>query len=211
MLSRADLDRPGYPAPFLLAAAALQGHRTLTAWELWTVLRWYAHNRGYDGNSRWARGEEEAEDTEKVGNANAQMQKHGTSTMGETVCACLGLDPSRSSDRISSALPYKTLNAAYPRKVVTSEVGRLLSLHLDRITGLDSLTVRLLLKEADLSDEERRQLHSADIRLPKRYFGGLLFGQLVPRFDNRIIARCPVTWAKTYDEARQEDKADGEA
>jgi hypothetical protein len=211
VLSREDLDRPGHPAPFLLAAAALRVHRTLTAWELWTVLRWYAHNRGYDGNSRWARGEEEAEDTEKVGNANAQMQKNGTVTMCETVCACLGLDPAHSDERISSALPYKTLNAAYPRKVVTAEVGRLLSLHLDRIAGLDSLTVRLLLKEAELTEEERQQLQSADIRLPKRYFGGLLFGQLVPRFDNRIIARCPVTWAKTYDDARQEGKTDGEA
>jgi len=22
--------------------------------ELWDVLRWYAHNRGYDGNLRWS-------------------------------------------------------------------------------------------------------------------------------------------------------------
>ena len=64
VLTREDLDRPGHPAPFLLSAAALQGHRTLSAWELWTVLRWYAHNRGYDGNTRWSRGEEEPEDTE---------------------------------------------------------------------------------------------------------------------------------------------------
>lgn len=211
VLSRGDLDLPGHPAPFLLAAVALQEHRRLTAWELWTVLRWYAHNRGYDGNSRWARGEEEAEDTEKVSNANTLMQKHGTSTMCETVCRCLNLDPARSSERISSTLPYKTLNAAYSRKVVTEEIGHLLSKHLGQIAGLDAQTVRMLLKETELSVEERQQLEGADIRVPKRYFGGLLFGQLVPRFDNRIISRCPVTWTKTYDEALKEGKTDAEA
>ena len=49
------------------------------------------------------------------------------------------------------------------------------------------------------------------IKLPKRFQGGLLFGQLVPRFDNRIIARCPVTWANTYDEAFAAGKTDEEA
>ena len=35
------------------------------------VLRWYAHNRGYDGNRRWSATEVEAqkEDTEKEANA----------------------------------------------------------------------------------------------------------------------------------------------
>jgi CRISPR/Cas system Type II protein with McrA/HNH and RuvC-like nuclease domain len=40
VLTREDLDRPGHPAPFLLAAAALQEHKSLNGWELWTVLRW---------------------------------------------------------------------------------------------------------------------------------------------------------------------------
>jgi CRISPR/Cas system Type II protein with McrA/HNH and RuvC-like nuclease domain len=40
VMTREELDRPGHPAPFLLAAAALQGHCKLNAWELWTVLRW---------------------------------------------------------------------------------------------------------------------------------------------------------------------------
>ncbi len=211
VLSREDLDRPGHPAPFLLAAAALQGHRVLTAWELWTVLRWYAHNRGYDGNSRWARGEENDEDTEKERNATELMIGHGTGTMCETVCACLGLEPSDHAVRISSDLPYKTLNAAYPRKIVTAEVGRLLSLHLDKIPGLDPATVRLLMSADELGKDSRASLATANIKLPKRYVGGLLFGQLLPRFDNRIIARCPITWAKTYDEARQAGKDDKEA
>lgn len=36
---------------------------------------------------------------------------------------------------------------------------------------------------------------------PARYSGGLLFGQLVPRFDNRIIARCPLAFERIYQEA----------
>ena len=37
------------------------------------------------------------------------------------------------------------------------------------------------------------------IKLARRYRGSLLFGQLIPRFDNRIISRCPVTWAQVYE------------
>lgn len=211
VLGRADLDKPGHPAPFLLAAAALQGHRTLDAWELWTVLRWYAHNRGYDGNTRWSNDEEDAGDTEKVLAANTLMAKHGTKTMCETVCKCLELDPAKSHLRISSTLPYKTLNAAYPRKTVEAEVRELLNKHLGQIPGLDGEAVRLILKGSELAQSERDHLEAAGIKLPKRYMGGLLFGQLVPRFDNRIIARCPITWARTYDEAISAGNPDAEA
>lgn len=211
VLTREDLDRPGHPAPFLLAAAALQGHKILNAWELWTVLRWYAHNRGYDGNSLWSREEANDDDTEKETNAKALMTKHGTETMAETVCASLGLKPADHGTRISSALPYKTLNAAYPRETVYQEVGKILCKHTGVVSKLDTETVRFLLKNAALTDEERQKLTTAGIKLPRRYHGGLLFGQLVPRFDNRIISRCPITWAKTYDEAIAEGTADAEA
>ena len=211
ILDRASLDRPGHAAPFLLAAAALQGHRTLDAWELWNVLRWYAHNRGYDGNSRWAKGEEAKEDTEKVQAAHALMLQHGTHSMCETVTACMGLKPAEHAKTISSFLPYKTLNAAYPRTTVTEEVRKLLNLHLGKIPKLDAEAVRYILKEAELTAGERAKLVEANIRLPKRYFGGLLFGQLIPRFDNRIISRCPITWAKTYDEAIGVGETDAKA
>lgn len=214
VLSREDLDRPGHPAPFLLAAATLQKHKTLSAWELWTVLRWYAHNRGYDGNSLWSRDEANDDDTEKETNAKSIMAKYGTKTMAETVCACLGLKPAEHATRISSALPYKTLNAAYPRDTVFAEVSTLLSKHIGQIPGLDGETVRFLIKAAGpeiLTKEEKETLAAAKITLPRRYHGGLLFGQLVPRFDNRIISRCPITWAKSYDEAIGEGKTDPEA
>lgn len=211
VLSRQDLDKPGHPAPFLLAAAALQGHRTLNAWELWTVLRWYAHNRGYDGNSRWSREEVSDDDTEKEATAKELMRQHGTKSMAETVCACLGLDPAKSNKNISSHLPYKTLNAAYPRTTVQKEVLTLLQVHLGKISGLNEKTLDLLFTPEPLHHEDRDLLRIADIKLPKRYYGGLLFGQLIPRFDNRIISRCPITWAKTYDEAIAEGKPEEQA
>jgi CRISPR-associated endonuclease Csn1 len=211
VLTRHDLDKPGHPAPFLLAAAALQGHRTLNAWELWTVLRWYAHNRGYDGNSRWSREEATDDDTAKEAAAKALMAEYNTGSMAETICACLNLDPAKSKKTISSHLPYKTLNAAYPRAIVQNEVLALLQKHLGEIPGLDDKTLDLLFTPESLREEDRILLKAADIKLPKRYHGGLLFGQLVPRFDNRIISRCPITWAKTYDEAIAGEKPEAQA
>lgn len=200
-LSRKDLDRPGHPAPFLLAAAALNGVRALTALELWHVLRWYAHNRGYDGNSRWSRQDvDSSEDAEKVKNAREQLNNLGTETMAETICKLLNLDAQNPDKRISSHLPYKTLNTAYPRQVVTAEVKRILDLHEDQLQGFDSITRTLIFPDRELTSGERTLLADADIKLPKRYFGGLLFGQLIPRFDNRIISRCPITWATIYKE-----------
>lgn len=211
VLSREDLDRPGHPAPFLLAAAAVQGHRTLSAWELWTVLRWYAHNRGYDGNTRWSREEVTEEDSKKEIAARTLMNEHGTETMAETICCCLKLDPTKHHRTISSHLPYKTLDAAYPRRVVDKEVRDILSPLIGRIHGLDPETARLILKDEALSPDERAGLAAAGIKLPKRYHGGLLFGQLVPRFDNRIINRCPITWAKEYDDSIANGRTDAEA
>jgi hypothetical protein len=139
------------------------------------------------------------------------MAENDTGSMCETVCACLGLNPADHASRISSALPYKTLNATYPREIVYQEVGKILGKHIGKIPGLDPETVRFLLKNSVLTPEERDKLTAAGIKLPRRYFGGLLFGQLVPRFDNRIISRCPITWAKTYDGAIADGKSDPEA
>ncbi len=200
-LSRADLDTEGHPAPFFLAARALLEKQKLSKLELWHVIRWYAHNRGYDGNSRWANeveeDEDENEDTEKLANAFNLMTKFQKRSMAETVCAVLELDTDQKKAAFTEKnAAYKTQNAAFPRKNVLEEVGRILSLHSDLITPEQ---VSFLMKD-DLSDTQRISLKNADIKLPKRYSGGLLFGQLVPRFDNRIIARCPITWARLFDE-----------
>jgi CRISPR-associated endonuclease Csn1 len=212
VISREDLDKPGHPAPFLLAAAALQGHCTLDSWQLWTVLRWYAHNRGYDGNARWAVDvSEEEDDTQKVSNARSLMDKHGAKTMAETVCACLALEPAKYKKRISSWLPYKTLNAAFPREVVEKEVSELLGKHIGHVPGFDGETVRIILAGGNLEPKDRESLQAAGIKLPLRYRGGLLFGQLVPRFDNRIISTCPVTYAEVHDRELEAGKSEEEA
>jgi len=56
-------ERKGASAPWLLAARVLAARteeerkKAELDWpELWDVLRWYAHNRGYDGNIRWSGG-----------------------------------------------------------------------------------------------------------------------------------------------------------
>lgn len=61
----------GSAVSWFLAARVLASNgdeKNLLDWtELWDVLRWYAHNRGYDGNRRWSAQESEAQeqDTEK--------------------------------------------------------------------------------------------------------------------------------------------------
>src|SRR5512135_1640745 len=89
VLDQSQLDRPGCAWPWQLAARVLRGGQALTWPELWDVLRWYAHNRGYDANRRWSATEIEtqAEDTEKEENAKTLMEEHGAKTMAETFCA----------------------------------------------------------------------------------------------------------------------------
>lgn len=197
-----ELDTDGHGAPFFLAARALLGKQLLTPLELWQVIRWYAHNRGYDNNSRWANEvaeddeDERNEDTEKLANAYNLMKKYQKQTMAETICAVLQLDTNlTSADFTEQNAAYKTQNAAFPRKNVVEEVNQLLNLHQHLISAENAQYLR----SEDLSDSQIKHLRSVNIKLPKRYKGGLLFGQLVPRFDNRIIARCPITWARLYD------------
>lgn len=186
VLSRQQLDANPNSHPWLLAARVLasNGQKTLTWEELWTVLRWYAHNRGYDGNVLWAGDEtdsDEADDTEKVENANALMERHETRTMAETFCKALGLEPL--GDVKASRVYFKGNNAAFPRGVVTEEVRRILAAHAGKLPKVDDAFGDVLLKNAA----------AAGLELPARFKGGLLFGQYVPRFDNRIIPACRIT------------------
>ena len=200
----------GHAAPWLLAARVLASNGDadhLLDWpKLWDVLRWYAHNRGYDGNSRWANVSEDAltgaekdekkSDTEKEQNAVRLMNDYGKHTMAETVFADLFAEFKITDPSKVQALPYlqkrfKANQCAFPRKVVETEVLRILQAH----RFCDAKFIHLLLTRK-LADEDRAFLNNIGIRLPKRYEGGLLFGQLVPRFENRIIAKCPITGGK---------------
>lgn len=194
VLDASVLDAPGHPAPHVLAARALLTDRPSLSWqELWHVLRWYAHNRGYDGNARWSREEPAEDDTAKEQAAKHLMDTHGTPTMAETVCAVLGINPQKGP--ISSNKPFKTLNAAFPRKVVRDEVLTILRKHEGKLPKLDANFIECLVQQ-EKDSPGCRSIPVQEIKLPRRYHGGLLFGQLVPRFDNRIISICPISGSK---------------
>ncbi|MCB1065956.1 MAG: hypothetical protein KDN20_23935 [Verrucomicrobiae bacterium] len=126
--------------------------------------------------------------------------------MAETICAALEVDPD--SSRFSSHLPYKTLNAAFPRDVVESEVRKIVQSEKNRLPGLTSQLVDWILGPQDSeSTVEPLPAIPALQRIPKRFKGSLLFGQMHPRFHNRIISRCPFTFARVY-YAELEDNGD---
>ncbi|MDR2675154.1 MAG: hypothetical protein LBC18_09925, partial [Opitutaceae bacterium] len=171
-------------------------------------MRWYAHNRGYDGNRRWSSDavdgadeaalsdEEKAErkaDSEKEANARTLMHEFGTKTMAETFVRVLGLAANGSQK--ASRVRFKAKNAAFPRDGVEREVTRILEAHRGRLPKLDEALIRLLMARK-LTQAERERLAAAGIVLPARFEGGLLFGQLVPHFDNRIISTCPISGEK---------------
>lgn len=198
VLTPAEAETVTSSSPWLLAARVLRGGKTLTWPELWDVLRWYAHNRGYDGNKAWSRQEADAakDDAEKVQNARTLLSEHGTRTMAETWCAVSGLDPlgKKASCHLPGNKRPKALNAAFPREIVEGEVAEILRRHFERLPGVNADLVVALLRDW-------RVIPCPAIRLPLRYRGGLLFGQLVPRFENRIIARCPITFERLYQAA----------
>ena len=196
VMTTEELNRPGCAWPWLLAARVLKGAQILKWPELWDVLRWYAHNRGYDGNRNWAaevevRSADEDDDTEKVENAKSLMEEFGTGSMAETVSAVSGIDPlgKKKSCNVEPAKRFKARNAAFPREVVEGEVRRILGAHVGKLKGVTAELVKALI-------EDWRAIACPAIKLPKRYAKGLLFGQLVPRFDNRIISKCPITEGK---------------
>ncbi|MCG8603221.1 MAG: hypothetical protein MI807_23970 [Verrucomicrobiales bacterium] len=193
VLSAEELASTGHAAPHWLAAGVLRGGRKLSWLEMWHVLRWYAHNRGYDGNRRWA-GDDDTEDTEKEANAIRMMEQHGTDSMAETVCAVLGVDPD--GKKFSSSVAFKTRNAAFPREAVVREVRRLLEAHINVLPNLNQDFIDTLIEPEESHAKPVpawKTIAVPDIHLPERYRGGLLFGQLTPRFDNRTINKCRIT------------------
>lgn len=222
VLTTEQLETPGCAWPWLLAARVLRGGKKLTWAELWDVLRWYAHNRGYDGNKGWSKHDAAStEDSEKEIRANELLadfaKKHGRSgTMAEVFCDVLKVDPLGTVK--SSMQRVRNLGAAFPREGVEAEVERILRTNAGKLPKLDDLLIEALMRD-------HTALPGPDLRLPERYGqrlndgtlspGGLLFGQLVPRFDNRIIARCPITFERVYQavkaETGNEDQAKHEA
>lgn len=210
VLTQTQLDAVAAWNPFQLAADVLANDRVLNWPEMWDVLRWYAHNRGYDGNRRWSAADDadQAADTEKVNNARGFMKQYETDTMAETMAAHVEKFEKeaaafRASKKLAEAkdedrpMRFKGLNAAFPRDVVEAECLQILEKHLGKLPSLTPEMMTIIMADASTSGLEK---------LPKRYQGGLLFGQMVPRFNNRIIANCPVSgekvpsreWAEFY-------------
>ena len=206
--------------PYFLAFRGIQAGVKLKGKEIWDVLRWYAHNRGYDGNSAWSgQRDNESEDSKKESQedskrekaATDKMRELGTSTMCETVMALLKIE--ELEDKGASPLSsysYKKSQMAFPRNVVEREVRALLKNQSIAHPSLTEEVVSVILD--DISPEERKTLAEKNIAtLPRRYRGGLLFGQLIPRFDNRIIASCPLMWTNVYEQALSEGKSPEQA
>jgi CRISPR/Cas system Type II protein with McrA/HNH and RuvC-like nuclease domain len=138
VLTTRELDAPGRAWPWKLAARVLCDSEALSWPELWDVLRWYAHNRGYDGNRRWSAADAEAlkEDTEKEEKARSLLsefkeKRRKDGTMAEVFCDKLGIDPL--GKKRASTFRFKGLNAAFPRQIVENEVRRILRAHLDKL------------------------------------------------------------------------------
>ncbi len=202
VLTAEQLDKNPCAWPWLLAARVLRGGKALTWAELWSVLRWYAHNRGYDGNKQWSRHEADVaavkDDTEKVEKARGLLadfeKEYGRrGSMAEVWCDIAGLDPL--GEKKSVALPGdkrpKGQNAAFPREDIEREVRTILEKHRGALPQLGDTLIAAFMEKCDA-------IPCPAIQLPGRFRGGLLFGQLVPRFENRIIARCPMTYERVY-------------
>lgn len=203
VLSDEQLNKPGCAWPWKLAAQVLRGGESLTWRELWDVLRWYAHNRGYDGNRRWSAHEDDAaaEDTEKEENARTRMKEFGTETMAETFTAYVKQFEKEVQEydqklRKDKPLRFKGINAAFPRPIVEGEVRRVLQAHVGKLPKVDAAFIRALLGDSPNDADAWKAIACPDLKLPRRYQGALLFGQLVPRFDNRIISTCPISGEK---------------
>lgn len=203
VLSEVELNQPGCAWSWKLAAEVLSGNGRILTWpELWDVLRWYAHNRGYDGNARWSRQEKTTEDTEKEEEARGLLQKYGTTSMAETFCAVLGIIPL--AVKKSSQVRFKGLGAAFPRETVLAEVKRLLTNHLGHLSGMSTELIQTLI---DNDDDAWKTIPVPSVKLPKRYKGSYLFGQSIPRFDNRIITSCPITYGRIIANGGDKKKA----
>lgn len=196
----------GHPAPWLLAARVLasNGKRLLTWPELWAVLRWYAHNRGYEPFGD-AVEPSDKEDTEKVENAKKAMGQYGTNSMAETICQWLQLDPLE--HKLNSHHLERNLrrqNTAFPRKIVKGEVRQILSYHIGKLEGMNQTVIKTLLDDAHV-------MPVPTLTLQKRFHGGLLFGRRQMRYDNRIIGHCPFAASTSYNELKEAGKSDAEA
>ena len=197
VMTEQELSRNLTAAPWKLAAQALSCGKLLSWPELWCVLRWYAHNRGYDGNilaSAKNRQEIDTDEIKKNAASHEMMAKFGTTTMAETMCRFLGVDPT--GEKISSREYFKGNKVSFDRCVVVNEVTRILKAHKGKLQGLTDDFIHTLVADPLTEKNFLRFQSGLSFHVQNRYWGGVLFGQLAPRFDNRIIGHCPISGKK---------------
>jgi len=205
VMTEGELKRNLTAAPWKLAAQVLTTGKTLSWPELWAVLRWYAHNRGYDGNvlaSLRSGRMVSAEDIEKNAAARELMAKYGTASMAETMCHYMKIEPD--GKIIASRERFKGLGVSFDRSCVEKEVRQILLVHKGVLKGVDDAFVHLLMASPVTEPHYLRTVEKLPFHVPNRYWGGVLFGQLAPRFDNRLIGACPVTGEKLPGKATSE-------
>ena len=181
--------------PWKLAAQALSHGKVLSWKELYRVLVWYAHNRGYDGNRlasrKSTRLEEDGKGENKV-TSRGIKEAYGTETMAETVCKILGIDPCDESNTVSSE-SYKDKKMTFPRDMVMGEVRSILENHKGKLEGVTDNLIHILLADPVGEKNCLKKETSLPFKTVNCYYGGILSGQKIPRFDNRIIGKCPIS------------------
>ncbi len=177
----------GHAAPWFASARVLasKGQHVLKWSELWHVLRWYCHNRGYQPHD--THNNKQEENLARCQRTREAMEKFGTTSMAETICRWLQIDPL--SDKRATTRNYKGRDVAFERKLVREEVRRLLNFHLGKLPGLTQEVITLLVDDA-------RAYPVEGVLLARRYRGGLLTGRLGTRYNNRVIPVCPLTGSK---------------
>ena len=73
------------------------------------------------------------------------------------------------------------------------EAEDILRAHIGKLPGLTEEVVHALMADPKREPDALR----AWPNIPKAYLGGLLAGQIKPRFDNRLAPRCPIDGVKT--------------
>jgi len=119
--------------------------------------------------------------------------------MAETFCRVLKISPLGSRNlRGNASRPQCRLSAPHRLRRSKKHLGK----HQGVLPQLTPELLRALVghdqeQTKTWDDDAWQALAVPTVRLPKRYKGSYLFGQSVPRFDNRIISSCRYLSART--------------
>ena len=191
VLKAGEFDRPGCAWPWQLAARVLQAGSCLPGPSFGTCFAGMPITGAMMETAVERCGRRgQKEDTEKEENARTLMEKHGVERMAETFCASVALIRwERRGRQICPEISGpKARTPLFPRDVSRGKCEAFCKPIWATQKAEASLERALF--------PDWQAIPCPGLKLPKRYQGGLLFGQLVPRFDNRIISTCPISGQK---------------